>query len=337
MDADERRMLRDTLGQLLQRADARSFADELAALGWADVVADDPALAWTTLFLIKGETLATAPALDLVLSDALTDLCGQPVDVVAWPLGAPDAPASVVLDDGTLVVQGVASRAVELGDVVVVPIDRAADEGLELVSFAAPGDLRSEPVGGLDPGLGLVGLSGRVGPSDVSVVPGQQSSGPGGTWAQLVAVARSALAAELVGVARRMVDSASAYAGARIQYGRPIGTFQAVQHRMAEAHAGASGAAGVVAEAARTRGPSCEWTAMVAKALAGEACERAGTEAQQVFGAIGFTWEHELHRALRRGYVLDAMLGDWRTLTRTIGGQLVADQTVPRIGALADG
>jgi len=53
-----------------------------------------------------------------------------------------------------------------------------------------------------------------------------------------------------------------------------------------------------------------------------------------VYGAIGFTWEHQLHRGLRRGFLLDALLGDWRRLEIEIGADLERSGTVPRIGAL---
>jgi alkylation response protein AidB-like acyl-CoA dehydrogenase len=75
--------------------------------------------------------------------------------------------------------------------------------------------------------------------------------------------------------------------------------------------------------------------ATVAKALAGRAAETACTQAQQSYGAIGFTWEHDLHRYLRRAYVLDWMLGDWRTLEREIGTELIATGVVPRIGGVS--
>jgi hypothetical protein len=336
MDAVELRMLRDSLGQLFRDAGtgaARSFTDELGALGWADVIADDPGLAWTTLFELKGELLSPVPALDSLLVDTLDELTGVRAGVVAWPVGSPEVPGTSILDDGTLVVDAIVSRPVEADETVVVAVaGAAAHPRVDLVSFTAPADLHAARIGGLDPDLGLMARTGRIDASAVSHTG--TSSTRAETWTQLVAVARWALGAELVGVARRMVTTASEYAGARIQYGRPIGTFQAVQHRLAEAHAGATGAGGVVAEAARMAGAASSWTAMVAKALAGEACERAGVEAQQVFGAIGFTWEHDLHRALRRGYALDSLFGDWRTLTRAVGSQLLADHGVLRVGAL---
>jgi alkylation response protein AidB-like acyl-CoA dehydrogenase len=116
-----------------------------------------------------------------------------------------------------------------------------------------------------------------------------------------------------------------------VQYGKPIGTFQALQHRLASAHALVVGARRLAEEAAAAGDP---WTSMVAKSLAGRAAENACTEAQQCYGAIGFTWEHEFHRYLRRTYLLDALLGDWRTLEHQIGSAIQASGTVPRISAI---
>jgi alkylation response protein AidB-like acyl-CoA dehydrogenase len=77
-----------------------------------------------------------------------------------------------------------------------------------------------------------------------------------------------------------------------------------------------------------------EWTAMVAKCMAGQAAEFACTQAQQCYGAIGFTWEHEFHRYLKRTYILDRIFGDWRSLEHEIGMRLQQSGAVPRIGVL---
>ncbi len=138
---------------------------------------------------------------------------------------------------------------------------------------------------------------------------------------------RWALAAELSGIGRHVISRAVDYARERKQYGRPIGTFQAVQHRLAAAFASVVGAADVVAEAATSASP---WTALVAKAAAGRAREEACTQAQQAYGAVGFTWEHEFHHALRRTYLLDRLFGDWRTLEREIGECLLREGRAPR-------
>jgi alkylation response protein AidB-like acyl-CoA dehydrogenase len=148
---------------------------------------------------------------------------------------------------------------------------------------------------------------------------------------QVEAHGRWLLACELVGISRHVVAIAVEYTKVRVQYGKPIGVFQALQHRLAGAHALVTGAAHLATEAGVT---GDTWSAMVAKCMAGQAAEHACTQAQQCFGAIGFTWEHELHRYLRRTYVLDQLLGSWRSLEHEIGSRLQATGVVPHIGAL---
>jgi alkylation response protein AidB-like acyl-CoA dehydrogenase len=107
--------------------------------------------------------------------------------------------------------------------------------------------------------------------------------------------------------------------------------FQALQHRLASAHAMTVGAGHLVTEAGLD---GDAWTALVAKCMAGQTAEHACTQAQQCYGAIGFTWEHEFHHYLRRTYALDRLFGDWRTLEHEIGTRMQESGTVTRIGSL---
>jgi len=125
-----------------------------------------------------------------------------------------------------------------------------------------------------------------------------------------------AVAAELVGVARWLVDTSVAYAGERVQFGRPIGSFQAVQHKlvdMALAYERAAAAVSYAAMAIDADDPDRHRAVHVAKAEAGQAARRAARDGIQVHGGIGFTWEHDLHLHLRRAYADDALCGtlDW--------------------------
>ncbi len=147
----------------------------------------------------------------------------------------------------------------------------------------------------------------------------------------VTATGRWLVAAELVGLARHVVLNAAQYTNERVQYGKKIGTFQALQHRIASAYSLVVGASHLVEQAGLDGDP---FTAMVAKAMAGRAAEFACTQAQQCYGAIGFTWEHEFHRYLKRAYELDRLFGDWRTLEFEIGMTLQSTGVVPRIGSL---
>ena len=111
-------------------------------------------------------------------------------------------------------------------------------------------------------------------------------------------------AADSVGVAQRAMEMAVAYAKERKQFGRPIGTYQAVSHACAQMLLEVEGARAAVLWAAWALDFEPE-TAPVAtacaKAYAGEAGRRVPRSALQVHGGIGFTWEHDLHFFLKRG------------------------------------
>lgn len=323
MDADTLALLRTSLGHVLTAEDGSSFGDRLDELGWADVVAADAAAAVQALFEVKGTTRSAAPALDAVLTARVAEMTGDDsLHTAAIALGTDLRAARVTgAVDEPLTVDVVTLSPV--GDDRHLLVGVARDDGLRLATIACAG-LDTRPVGGMDPSLGLTRAAGTALPSWLDT-----DAGP--VLAELVATAQRSLAAELVGLAQVMLAGAVEYACDRRQYGRAIGSFQAVQHRLADARAAVTGAA-VVSEEAFV--DESTWTARAAKALAGRGFEEASRQSQQVYGAIGFTWEHEFHRYLRRGYVLDALFGDWRSLQEEIGHALATRRVVPRIGSL---
>lgn len=131
----------------------------------------------------------------------------------------------------------------------------------------------------------------------------------------LVSTERRALAlaaAEASGVARRAVDIAVAYAGTREQFGRPIGSYQAVSHQIVDAYAATElarsltyWAAWAVSEGDELADQACSAAKSSAAEAAVQACERA----IQVCGGIGMTWEHVLHRLYKRALWLEAFGG----------------------------
>src|SRR4029077_1526439 len=120
-------------------------------------------------------------------------------------------------------------------------------------------------------------------------------------------------AAELVGVAGAMLDTTVAYVQQREQFGRKVGSFQAVQHKLAEVLLLVESARNAVYYAAYALAnelPDARVAVSVAKAYAGDAERRANQEALQLHGGIGFTWEHDLHLWLKRGRALEMQYGD---------------------------
>jgi alkylation response protein AidB-like acyl-CoA dehydrogenase len=114
------------------------------------------------------------------------------------------------------------------------------------------------------------------------------------------------LAAESCGVARRLLDLSVAYAGERVQFDRPIGSFQAVQHRLADLALDVERSWACVTWAAmcldepENAGADVARAPHIAKAAASEAAVHAARSSIQVHGGIGYTWEHDLHLWLRR-------------------------------------
>ena len=125
-----------------------------------------------------------------------------------------------------------------------------------------------------------------------------------------------ALAAEQVGTCRRLFDMSLSYAKERVQFDRPIGSFQAVQHKLADMALDLERSWAAVYYAAMTLDADArdrDRAAHVAKATAGEAVRRIGKDSVQIHGGIGYTWEHDLHLFVRRAFASEAWLGntDW--------------------------
>lgn len=120
-------------------------------------------------------------------------------------------------------------------------------------------------------------------------------------------------AAFLVGLAERGVDLAVAYAKERHQFGKPIGSFQAVKHQLADAHVAIELARPCVARAAYAlarREPDRALHVSMAKAYASDAATRAARAALQCHGAIGYSFEYDLHLWMKRAWALAPAWGD---------------------------
>jgi len=126
--------------------------------------------------------------------------------------------------------------------------------------------------------------------------------------------AMTALAAEQVGAARACLEASASYARDRVQFGRPIGTFQAVKHKCADMLVKVELAQAAATEAARAASgaedaPALPVAAAVAHAVCSEACMFVAMENIQVHGGIGFTWEHPAHLYFRRAKASQLLFG----------------------------
>ena len=210
------------------------------------------------------------------------------------------------------------------GPVLLPPLgscEQPTSRGLGTCAFAnsAPEGVALRPIDGIDPSLGLVEVTGQLPRIDTRA------------WPEVVAAGQLALAHELIGASRAMLELARTHALERVQFDRSIAGFQAVRHRLAESLVAIEAAHAATGAAWEMATPS---SAAVAKAVAGRSARIVAKHCQQVLAGIGFTTEHPFHRHLRRILVLDGLLGDTRTLTRQVGEELLATRSLPPLQPL---
>jgi alkylation response protein AidB-like acyl-CoA dehydrogenase len=211
---------------------------------------------------------------------------------------------SVILDgDKTCVVDGHAS------DLIVVSAREEAGSGLYLVPATAPGvTRRARPTLDATRKLADVALRG------VRLPVAARLGGDGAALLERVLDrARIALAAEQLGGAQRCLDMSVDYAKTRVQFGRPIGSFQAVKHRCADMLVSVESARSAVywaAWCAAVDDAELPLAAGLAHAVATETYLLTAGDTIQVHGGIGFTWEHDAHLHLKRARGAATLLGD---------------------------
>ncbi len=315
MDDAESELFKQSLLGALERRSGAALDVALDDLGWHEALSADRRTAVSLLFELQGAANAHSSALGILLGTALGLEDRPAVAAVLPPLGQWHAPGRSV--QGPLVVRGLGTAATVGGATALIVTSTERGELALEVSLA---DVALRPVHGIDPGLGLVEMAGDGVPFTRRAVLAP------GRWPQAVDLTRLAIGHELVGAARSMLELARGHSLQRIQFGRPIGSFQAVRHRLADSLITIE-AADAALDAA-WEGPSPQAAAM-AKAHAGRSARTVARHCQQVLGGIGFTTEHDLHRYVRRILVLDELFGSSRTLSRDIGERLLATRQLP--------
>jgi alkylation response protein AidB-like acyl-CoA dehydrogenase len=144
---------------------------------------------------------------------------------------------------------------------------------------------------------------------------------------RLVDRAKVALSAEMCGGAQRVLDMSVEYAKVREQFGKPIGSFQAIQHKCANMMVqveSAKSATYYAAWAVARDVPEAHLAACMAKAYCSDAYRMVSAEGIQIHGGIGFTWEHDMHLYFKRAKGSEVTFGD-ATWNRELVAQVVLD------------
>lgn len=230
-----------------------------------------------------GKALAPTPLLGTILTE-----------LALLAAAEPDADALERLAEGAAI------GAVVFGADYALNGDLVAASGVDGIVIGTDGDQLSrwtsftaEPVATMDPTRRL----GRV-------TAGQTE--PLGADPGIADYAAILLAAEQVGAASRCLDLTVEYTKSRVQFGRPIGSFQALKHRMADLHVAVSAARAVVDDAIAA--PSAT-SAALARVVASEAFSTVAGEAVQLHGGIAITWESDIQLYFKRAHGSSQLLG----------------------------
>jgi alkylation response protein AidB-like acyl-CoA dehydrogenase len=293
--------------------DLPPFWDELVSMGWLGLHLPEQyggsgyhLMELAVVLEALGAAVAPGPFLPTVMASAIIDALGSDSqrERLLPALASGEALGAVVLNgscrrnaDGTLSGDlGLVLGGAHASTVVV----RIGDD----LAVVSADQVAATVVDGLDPTRRVCRLDiTRVNVGDDDMIPGGAASA--------VAIARTLAAAEAAGGAAGALAMAVEYAKVREQFGRTIGTFQAVKHHLANMLVDVELAAAVAWDAARAggRGPQGELAGAVAATQALPAFRRCAEKNIQILGGIGFTWEHDAHLYLRRASVLMALFG----------------------------
>jgi hypothetical protein len=326
MDLESTRLVRSSVEGIVADTPPERALAELREFGWSDILAAEAELATASLFTAQGRHLVPWTGLDKVMLAHLRpeeDLWSA--HAVVLPSPGRDVPTSV-LDAGSsaLRVLGVVAVSGTRPGLVVVP----AFDGEELVIASGPlpeATAWPERGGGLDPASGWMSVDLEI-PSAALVL----TRGPAAAvaWSTALAAGQRALAHELSALSESMLDLAVQHVIERQQFGVAIGSFQAVQHRLADVKVWVELASLAADSAWEESDPRAS---ALAKILAGRAARTAIKNCQQVMGGMGFTWEHQFHRYLRRASVLEPLLGSADLLREELGSSIIAAGRGPRL------
>ncbi len=223
---------------------------------------------------------------------------------------------AAVKDGGDWRLDGHKSFVLDGGTAGLILVAAATDAGLSLFAVKGDGEVGGRPAGLARTVLPTLDQTRKLARLEFAGVKARLIGSPGDAAAVLdrtLDVAAVAVAAEQLGGAQRALDMAVEYAKVRHQFGRPIGSFQAIKHRCADLLLEVESlrsAVGYAAAAAAENSAEIPVLASLVKAYASETYFHVAAENIQIHGGIGFTWEHDAHLYFKRAKSSELFLGD---------------------------
>ncbi len=278
---------------------------ELDRLGWLDpdlsmleyaVLAEEAGYAlypgpWWSTVALAGPVLGRLPSVPTTLAwaeSAAADLRSAAIS----------AGTTATIAGGTWTLSGTKRRVPDLAVAESVLVVAAADGGIGVWQLVVPAE-SVVPVSTMDKTRRLAELRLESAPAELIVAPGAA----GDAMAKVRRRAVALLSCEAVGIAQWALDTSSTHAKERLQFGRPIGSYQGVSHQIADVYTSLQLSRSLAYRAAwavDTGADDVDEAVTVAAVSAGPCAVRACESAMQVLGGIGFTWDHPLHRFYKR-------------------------------------
>jgi hypothetical protein len=336
VDADIIEEFRRSIDGLIGRGSGAVGWSALAELGWPDLLIEDVTSAAELLFPAQARHLVHSPGLDAL---ALVGLGLDPDPLalgVLYPVPKRASASHVAVSRSPvevgdeLAVRGVAARTVldPVPDRCVVSLETGSGPAVAIVDGVHRLRPQAHDVG-LAPSSGWQVLDGAVRVADVVAVSTDATT----RLARLQVLLRFAVAHELAEIGRHTLQMACDHVRTRHQFGRPLGSFQAVKHRLARAAVHAAAAETTLASAANAlrSGDDPYLSVLVARIQSGVSATESVAHAQQLFGAMGYSWELPLHQYVRRAMLIDTIAGPTELLTRELGRFTLTAGSLPRI------
>jgi alkylation response protein AidB-like acyl-CoA dehydrogenase len=244
-----------------------------------------------TILQELGRGLVPSPLLGTTLAELALLAAPEPDAATLAGLAEGGSIGALVLD-ADYVVNG------DIADVVVAATDGQLSRWTRFTA---------QPVATMDPTRRLA----RVRPDDTETI----GADPG-----IADTAAILLAAEQIGAAERCLELTVQYTKSRVQFGRPIGSFQALKHRMADLYVAVAAAQAVVSDACDDPTPT---NAATARLAATEVLKAVAAEGIQLHGGIAITWEHDMHLYFKRAHGSAQLLSSPRELLRQLESEVL--------------
>ncbi len=310
MQSNELDMARNSMSEIIEAARGKSLVDALRKEYWLDFLAEDEELAVASLFEAQGRKLSPETGLSMLALHVLGEEM-QDASLVLPSTATGGASTSGTITGEHLSIDGLIFAS---GTGPIIAPASSSDGVVNVYELQGlDSSLSHLEISGIDADLNMSRFRCKV----LSSCCAKLSL----DWGAAEAATRRALAYELVALSEAMLEKTGEHVRERKQFGRPLGSFQSVRNSLADLYVAITGSRDMIHIAFQEKDG---FSAMVAKAQAGQTALLAARHCQQFCGAMGWTWEFGLHNYIRRAQLLDSLLGSSAELVKAVGNHIAS-------------